>query len=335
MFRVSSTGQWTPTSPATIATGRLPESLVVDPSGRFVYVANARDSTVSQFLIDPASGLLTPMQPATVVTGAFPQDIAIDPTGRSVLTANSNDGTVSVLLADSVTGALTPGSPAAVPASDIPDPSNIDPTGLAIDPLGRFAYSINNDNSYGFYAFNAASSTLKITGVSHAGCDGRCFPGAIDPAGKFLYVPQEGANSLKYFAIGQTDGSLPAEATGFVDVGQAPSSVAIDPTGRFLYVINRNDQTISQFARNPDGSLTPLATPLISDPGQPWQILIDPSGQLAYVSNEATSAVTIFRIGTDGQLTPYSSAPAGPGAGGMGIAIPQQTTMNSSALAAR
>ena len=71
MFKVSPTGLWTPTSPATVPTGQVPESLVIDPSGRFVYVTNARDNTISQFVIDLSTGVLLPNTPATVSTGAF------------------------------------------------------------------------------------------------------------------------------------------------------------------------------------------------------------------------------------------------------------------------
>lgn len=52
MFTVNScTGSLTPATPAAIATGFNPEGMVIDPSGKFVYVANL----VSKQLTSPQS----------------------------------------------------------------------------------------------------------------------------------------------------------------------------------------------------------------------------------------------------------------------------------------
>ena len=108
MFTINScTGSLTPATPATIPTGFNPESMVVDPSGKFVYVANlvsnASDlATISMYTIDSITGVLTATTPPTVPTGFLPQGIAIDPTGKFVYTANSDDNTVSMFTVDSL-----------------------------------------------------------------------------------------------------------------------------------------------------------------------------------------------------------------------------------------
>ena len=108
MFTVDScTGMFTATTPASVPTGYSypqnsdAEQMVVDPRGRFAYVANlvsnaSDQATISMFTINPTTGVLTPTAPATVPTGFFPQEIAIDPLGRFVYTANSDDATVSM-----------------------------------------------------------------------------------------------------------------------------------------------------------------------------------------------------------------------------------------------
>ncbi len=66
MFTVNSfTGAPTATAPATVATGILPESMVVDASGKFAYVAiivssAADDATISMYTINP----ITTQRPA-------------------------------------------------------------------------------------------------------------------------------------------------------------------------------------------------------------------------------------------------------------------------------
>ena len=115
----SCTGDLSPTTPATVATGANnfgSEQMVVDPAGRFAYVANlmsnaSDEATISMYTINAGTGVLTPTTPATVPTGFFPQGIAIDPSGKFVYTANSDDNSVSMFTISQTTGVLTPTTP--------------------------------------------------------------------------------------------------------------------------------------------------------------------------------------------------------------------------------
>jgi 6-phosphogluconolactonase len=168
MFRVSPTGLWAPTSPRRAATGDYPENLVVDPSGKFVYIPNARSSSISQFAIDSSTGVLQPLQPATVPAGAFPQDIAIDPSGRFVYTANTNGDNVSMYTVDLTTGALTPTGPASVPV-----PFNAGnasgPIGIVTDPLGHFVFVSGESGAVDVYSIDAAIGVLSHVGSTFPG----------------------------------------------------------------------------------------------------------------------------------------------------------------------
>jgi 6-phosphogluconolactonase (cycloisomerase 2 family) len=77
-----------------------PQALAIDPMGKFLYVANYTDGTVSTFSIDPATGLLT--YQAQVDTGNMnkvanpgPIDVKLDPSGQFLFVANKLDGSVS------------------------------------------------------------------------------------------------------------------------------------------------------------------------------------------------------------------------------------------------
>jgi DNA-binding beta-propeller fold protein YncE len=52
-----------------------PLSVTVDRSGKYVYVANNGDNTVSQYTIG-ADGTLTAMSPATVAAGTNPASVS-------------------------------------------------------------------------------------------------------------------------------------------------------------------------------------------------------------------------------------------------------------------
>jgi 6-phosphogluconolactonase len=93
-YTIGADGKLTPMSPPTVGAGQQPYSVWVDPSGRFVYVANYWGDTVSQYTIG-ADGKLTPMTPAAVAAGNGPYCVTVDPTGRFVFATNISDNSVS------------------------------------------------------------------------------------------------------------------------------------------------------------------------------------------------------------------------------------------------
>ncbi len=102
MFSYDSTGTL-----AIVGNGDLnakaaqPRALAIDPLGKFLYVANYLDGTVSTFSIDSTTGILTFQ--AQVDTGNLnkvanpgPIDLKLDPSGQFLYVANKLDGSVSV-----------------------------------------------------------------------------------------------------------------------------------------------------------------------------------------------------------------------------------------------
>jgi 6-phosphogluconolactonase (cycloisomerase 2 family) len=104
--------------------GSNPESLAVDPAGRYVYAANVAANEIASYSITPASGALSPL--SAVGAGTLPINLVVDPSGQFVYAANYNSGDISAYSVDAATGALTPvaGSPFAAGA---------EPHSIAID----------------------------------------------------------------------------------------------------------------------------------------------------------------------------------------------------------
>ena len=108
-----------------LATGSSPESLAVDPAGRFLYAANVTGANeVTSYSITPSSGALTVA--STVGSGTFPLNVVIDPAGQFAYVANQNSNDISVYAVNSTTGALTP-----VPGS--PFAAGVNPRAVALD----------------------------------------------------------------------------------------------------------------------------------------------------------------------------------------------------------
>ncbi len=106
-YTISSTsGQLAAAPGSPLATSTSPESLVVDPSGKYVFAANVpSNNTVATYGITPATGALTLL--STVGAGILPVSVAVDPAGTFVYVANNTSNTVSVFALDAATGALT------------------------------------------------------------------------------------------------------------------------------------------------------------------------------------------------------------------------------------
>jgi YVTN family beta-propeller protein len=62
-------------NPATVLAGDTPTSIALDPSGKYVYVTNSGDNTVSQYSV-AANGTLTALTQGAVAAGNAPNAIA-------------------------------------------------------------------------------------------------------------------------------------------------------------------------------------------------------------------------------------------------------------------
>src|SRR5205085_597977 len=94
-----------------------PAGAAVDASGKYVFVPNTADATISAFVLDSATGSLTPVPGSPFPSGGNgtingPLSIAADIAGKFMYVCNaSND--VSAFSINAATGVLTPigGSP--------------------------------------------------------------------------------------------------------------------------------------------------------------------------------------------------------------------------------
>jgi 6-phosphogluconolactonase len=87
--------------------------VAVDPSGKFAYVANAGDNTVSGYTINSATGALTAIAGSPFASGGSgPLSVAVDPSGKFAYVVNGSvtdfaGVNVSGYTINSTTGALT------------------------------------------------------------------------------------------------------------------------------------------------------------------------------------------------------------------------------------
>ena len=125
-------------SPAGIQAGVQPSAIVVDPTGRFVYVTDALSNQLIGYGVG-SSGVPNAMTNGPFATGQFPSSVTIDPRGKYMYVTNFNAGSVTAYTIDQATG-----NPAgAVGSSSVAVGPN--PNCVAIEPaLGIYLYTSNN-----------------------------------------------------------------------------------------------------------------------------------------------------------------------------------------------
>ncbi|MGA7925781.1 MAG: beta-propeller fold lactonase family protein [Candidatus Sulfotelmatobacter sp.] len=98
----SSTGALTAITGSPFTAGNQPESVMVDPSGSSVCVANFFDNTVSGYSIDSSTGALTALSGSPYKTGnnTEPFSVTVDPTGQFLCEANALANTVACFSID-------------------------------------------------------------------------------------------------------------------------------------------------------------------------------------------------------------------------------------------
>ena len=144
------------TSIGTIAAGKNPVSMVVDPTSKFAYVANSSSNDVSMYAINVTTGALTSM--GAIAAGTNPDSIVVDPTGKFVYVANFNSNDVSMYTINVNTGALT--SIGTIAAGQFP-------TSIAAHPSGKFAYVTNSmSNDVSIYSIDGATGVLTLIGTT-------------------------------------------------------------------------------------------------------------------------------------------------------------------------
>lgn len=206
-----SSGVLTPMPHSPFAAGAFLQQLVVEPTGRFLYVADNGFLKVSALSIFP-TGALAPTAGSPFAAGVDPLGVAVDPSGKFLYVTDAISASAGEVLAytiDPGTGALAPvfgASPGVGP----------NPLQAAVDPTGKFLFVTVNGGLGGgpqvaSLAINAATGALTPAGVPAPAQNPTGI--AVDPSGQFVYVTNPNLNTVAVYAINATSGAL-SEVSG-------------------------------------------------------------------------------------------------------------------------
>ena len=202
------------------------------------------------------------------------------------------------------------------------------PCHVAVDAENRWLYAAHyNSGSVAAFALAGdgrlapASLILQDSGTGpkprQKGPHAHCV--VLDPAERFLYSCDLGADRVMVYRVGGTDAQLeradPASAAE--PAGSGPRHLLLAPGGRRAYVVNELASTVCVFDwREGEGRLALLQTLSALPAG--WtgtnasaELQLSPDGRFLYVSNRGLNSVARFAVGADGTLTLEDNVPSG------------------------
>jgi 6-phosphogluconolactonase len=141
----ASKGTLTPNIPpsATVASGAGPRHFAFHPNGKFGYVIDEMQSTITEFSYVPASGSLDLLQPVSTLPPDFKGDstgaeIEVHPSGKFLYASNRGLDSIAVFSVNSRKGILTLLAQA--------DTLGKTPRSFSIDPTGSYLFVANQDS---------------------------------------------------------------------------------------------------------------------------------------------------------------------------------------------
>jgi 6-phosphogluconolactonase len=132
------------------------------PNGKFAYVINELNSTVTAFTYDKAKGALTELQTLSALPDGFSgtsycADIHVHPSGKFLYGSNRGHDSIVMYAIDGATGKLTLSGHEPVQGKW--------PRNFGIDPTGQFMLVANqNSDNVAVFRLDAQSGKLKFTG---------------------------------------------------------------------------------------------------------------------------------------------------------------------------
>lgn len=147
---------------AQLKPGAGPRHFVFHPAGKYAYVINELDSTITSFAYDAACGALKEIQTVPTLPGGFSgssscAEVRVHPSGKFLYGSNRGHDSIAVYRIDPAKGTLTF---VEHETGDLKTPRNFN-----IEPTGRFCLVANQDgNSVVVFRIDPETGSLEPTG---------------------------------------------------------------------------------------------------------------------------------------------------------------------------
>lgn len=134
-------------------TGKLPKDIAFEPGGKFAYVVNREDNSVSPYWVHQNNGELTQTRFPGYKTGKSPVAVEVHPGGRFLYVLNNGDASVWVYHLNSANGLIEKKSSFQTRKR---------PVKIRLDEAGKFLYVSFQDSSFvSVYSLEQTGGVLK------------------------------------------------------------------------------------------------------------------------------------------------------------------------------
>ncbi len=315
----AATGQFT--APVLAVESMRPLYLALNRSAnrRVLYATNegdAKTSTVSSFLIDPATAGLKQVGQVPA-GGAGPCYVALDATDRFAYVANYNGGSVSAFRVEP-DGALSQpvqvvdfhAKPFGAHGPSVPRQDGPHPHSAMLSPDNRFL--IVNDLGLDTIAIfplhpdtgRLGTSSLTVNRVPGSGPRHLAF----HPNGRWAYGIDELANRIDCYLWNTTHAVGNQEPQAYLtDMGKSVSTldasfkgtdtaaeIQVSPNGYHLYASNRGENSLVVFAIDQGTGALKLVQRIACGGKGPRHFTLDPGGRWLICGNQDSGSVTVF-----------------------------------------
>lgn len=260
-----------------VRVGSDPLAVVINPSGRYAYVANSGSDSIS--VVNLVKSTVT----ATIAIGHDPDGLAVSPNGRSLYVTSD-------LFSGPVTGPSV--SVIDVARNRLARTINIGglSNGLVFSPDGSFAYVTGGR---GVSVINTRTTRVVRT-IPTPSVSGNI---AVSPDGRVLYVDAEygsGVNSL--FIVNVKTGKM---TTSISHTLLAPSGLAINSSGSEVVEAFNGGATSSDVAARVVSTVTNRVVATIRTGGGANCVALSPDGKRAYLCNADGSGLGVVSTATN------------------------------------
>lgn len=251
--------------------GRNGVHQAIDPTGKYLVVANYGSGNVAVLPIRPDGSLAEASQVVTLSgqpgphrieqTASHPHHVVFDPGGRSVIVPDKGLDRVFIFRFDAVTGKLTPTEQGAATAR-----AGSGPRHAAFHPRLPIAWVVNEIGStVTTYLWDAERGSLRAAQIlptlppEYTG-ENTAAEIAVSAGGRLVYCSNRGHDSIAAFASDARTGMLTPEgwtASG----GRTPRYIGFDPSGTLLCATNEQSDTVVTF-RAGGGRLSAVGRPV-------------------------------------------------------------------------
>jgi 6-phosphogluconolactonase len=259
--------------------------LVVDKTGKMLFVANYGTGSVASFAIhaDGSIGEKTGFDQHSGSSvnpkrqsGPHAHEVVLSPDNRFLFVPDLGTDQIKIYRVDAAHSTFVPNEP---PFASVKP--GLGPRHFTFGRGARFAYVVcEMGSSVVVFAYDSAKGSLTpVQTVSTLPAD---FSGEDNSAeiqvgrsGRFLYASNRGHDSITVFAIDPAKGTLTSIQVVSTK-GNIPRNFVIDPAGKYLIVANQKSNQMVVFAINQKtGQLTPTGQAV--DVTAPVSILFVPA----------------------------------------------------------